>query len=61
MSRRLCESCQGRCFTRDGVCHECCGTGEDLNVASDLSNVSLIVLVLVAIGVLSVFVAAGAP
>jgi len=58
MSRRRCDSCQGRCFTPDGPCHECCGTGDDLSVASDLSNVGLIVLVLCAIAIVSVWVAA---
>lgn len=43
------------------MCHECCGTGEDLSVASDVSNVGLIALVLVAIAAVSLFAAAGVP
>jgi hypothetical protein len=42
-------------------CDACYGTGRDIGTASDQSNVALVVLVLLAVAVLSVFSAAVLP
>lgn len=61
MSDPRCEVCNGRGYTRDGTCGPCFGTGRDMATASDGSNVALVVLVLLAVAIGSLFVAAGVP
>ena len=61
MSAPRCEVCGGKGYGRDGTCVPCFGTGQDQATASDASNVGLVVLVLLAVAVLSVFSAAVLP
>lgn len=65
MTRHVCPTCGGRTYVVEGrrtaPCTDCWATGAEVGTASDLSNVALIALVLVAIAVLLLAAAGGMP